>query len=163
MYRIILLLLITNSYSQVLHHQVISSIGSSNQTPSGIYVSQTIGQFGAYKSYSNSNFFVQQGFQQSFKFIVSKILTDSKSSDGSITVMYPNPVERYLNFDFTKDFNEILTVEIFDFSGRIVYREEKNFVGKFKALDLSQILFSGNYIIKLSSPNYSYTNKFIKL
>ncbi|WGK94753.1 MULTISPECIES: T9SS type A sorting domain-containing protein [Flavobacterium] len=163
MCRIIMFLFYIASHSQVLHHQVISSLGSSMQTSNGTYVSQTIGQFGVFASHTSSNYYVQQGFQQSLNWNNSKVLTLPNSLDNSITIMYPNPVETILNFEFTKYFNEVITLEIFDISGRVIYKGDKKIIGKLMSLDLSQILVSGKYIIKLSSSNFNYTNKLLKL
>lgn len=151
------------SYSQVLHHQAISSLGSSIQLSNGTFVSQTIGQFGIFASHANSNYYVQPGFQQSLKLNDSKVLTLPHSFENPITKMYPNPVVTTLNFEFSKNFIDILKIEIFDMSGRTVYRDEKKQVGKLLSLDLSQFLSQGNYIIKLSSSNFDYTNKLFKI
>lgn len=162
MFKYLFLLFSIASHAQILHHQAISSLGSSVKMTNGTYVSQTIGQFGALSSYSNSNLYVQQGFQQSIKNNSSQMLTKINSM-GIITKMYPNPVVTTLNFEFSKDFTNTLIIEIFDLSGRTIYREEKNQVGRLLSLDLSQFLFQGFYIIKLFSSNYNYTNKFLKL
>lgn len=158
-------LIVFNSYSQGLHHQVFSSLGSSLKTSGGIYVSQTIGQSGALTSFSSSNFYIQQGFQQSLKYKglnTTKNITDLDNVD---TKMFPNPVDKNVNFEFSKDFPSALNVIIFDMSGRIVYSCSKDVFNKSMFLDLSNILSSGKYIIQIYSNklNYKYSNNLIKL
>ena len=165
MKKILLFLIVLNSYSQELHHQVISSLGSSIKTVGGIYVSQTIGQSGAMTSYSNSNFYIQQGFQQSIKNSSWKVARDINESENVITKMFPNPVDTNINFEFSKDFSGIFNVLIFDMSGRIVFSCIKDVFNKSMTLDISRVLSSGDYIIQISSNkyNYNYTNRFLKL
>ena len=60
------------SYSQVLHHQMISSQGNSLKTANGMIIFQSIGQQSAVGNFKK-DYLVQQGFQQSLwgKYIIS--------------------------------------------------------------------------------------------
>ena len=52
-------------YGQQVHHQMLSSQGSSNVLPTGTLVNQTIGQQSVIGNYKVSNSIIGQGFQQS--------------------------------------------------------------------------------------------------
>ncbi|WGK94758.1 MULTISPECIES: T9SS type A sorting domain-containing protein [Flavobacterium] len=166
MKKLLLLLFFSNSYSQGLHHQAISSMGTSFTTPGGIYVSQTIGQIGALSSFANPKFYVQQGFQQSLA--GNNSLSVSKKdieSESVVTKMFPNPVDTDINFEFSKDINGDLSVSIFNISGRVIYSGIITPIDRLAQLKLSGIFSPGYYLIQLSSMNskYKYTNKFLKL
>ncbi len=52
-------------YSQELHHQMLSSQGTSKELSNGIYVSQTIGQQSVIGNYTKDGKTYGQGYQQS--------------------------------------------------------------------------------------------------
>jgi hypothetical protein len=66
-----LLFSISSLYSQELHHQMLSSQGTSKELSNGMYVSQTIGQQSVIGNYTRDGKTYGQGFQQSYwsKFI----------------------------------------------------------------------------------------------
>ena len=47
-----------------LHHQMLSSQGSTSKTNNGVIVTQTIGQQSVTGNYTNNGFDIGQGFQQ---------------------------------------------------------------------------------------------------
>ena len=117
----ILLLLITFSgYSQRLHHQMLSSQGTSTHTSSGISVRQTIGQQSPIGNYRNGNIIAGQGFLQSNKM---KIKTPPVISITTIT--YPNPFIDKVNFRFSSPISGPIKITLFDVMGRLVYNKEK--------------------------------------
>ena len=61
----ILLLFATTTVSAQLHHQMLSSQGSTSKTNNGVMVTQTIGQQSAIGNFTNKGFDIGQGFQQS--------------------------------------------------------------------------------------------------
>lgn len=154
-----LLFSVFNLHSQTLHHQTISSQGVSLYLNSGLYVSHTIGQQSSLSSFSNPKFIVQQGFQQSNQSNKSK----SISVNSVTTRMYPNPVDSFLNFEFSNEISSPIAIVIYDLSGRQIYSTEKRVLGTIMSLDLSRYLLPGNYIILLRSLNYQYSSKFLKL
>ena len=62
--KILFLLLVCNSYSQTLHHQMLSAQGGKSGSDSGILVNFTVGQQSVVGT-RTGNITVQQGFQQS--------------------------------------------------------------------------------------------------
>ena len=74
-------------YGQQLHHQMLSSQGSSNLLSTGIRINQTIGQQSVIGNYAFSKSVVGQGFQQ------SSIAKSGASfvPDAITTLTYPNP------------------------------------------------------------------------
>jgi hypothetical protein len=154
-----LLFSMVHMHSQTMHHQSISSQGVSRHLKNGLYVSHTIGQQSSISSFSNPKFSVQQGFQQSNLSINSKSLVATDVQ----TKMYPNPVDSFLNFEFSKAISMSITIVIYDLLGRQIYSTEKRASGTIMTLDLSMNLLPGNYIIQLRSLNYQYSSKFLKL
>lgn len=75
----------------------------------------------------------------------------SKNNEVSI---YPNPVKEVLNIQSK---NEIVKAEIYDASGRILSSASV----KGNSMNVSE-LAKGNYIIKLSTKNKTFVQKFIK-
>jgi hypothetical protein len=142
-----------------MHHQSISSQGVSRHLKNGLYVSHTIGQQSSITSFSSSKFIVQQGFQQSNQSIKSKSIVVTNIG----TKMYPNPVDSFLNFEFSNEISSPIAIVIYDLSGRQIYSAEKRALGTILTLDLSKDLLPGNYIILLRSLNYQYSSKFLKL
>lgn len=155
-----LLFSIVHMHSQTIHHQSISSQGVSNQLKSGLYVSHTIGQQSSISSFSNSKFNIQQGFQQSIQSGLSKSIVTTTRVE---TKMYPNPVDSFLNFEFSKEISSPISIVIYDLSGRQIYSLDKRSFGTILTLDLSRNLLPGNYIIQLKGLNYQYSSKFLKL
>lgn len=61
----------TASFSQVLHHQMFTSQGSTKHIKSGLFVNQSIGQSTVGGTYSKKGLIVQQGFQQNGMMLAS--------------------------------------------------------------------------------------------
>ena len=87
----ILLLLATTTVSAQLHHQMLSSQGSTSKTNSGVMVTQTIGQQSVVGNYSNRGFDIGQGFQQSNW---ARIIIQGTSPEFEVSI-YPNPCLLY--------------------------------------------------------------------
>lgn len=153
----ILLLLITFSgYSQRLHHQMLSSQGTSTHTSSGISVRQTIGQQSPIGNYRNGNIIAGQGFLQSNKM---KIKTPPVISITTIT--YPNPFIDKVNFRFSSPISGPIKITLFDVMGRLVYNKEK--MPYDNTLTIDDLFFAqGEYFVKLTAKNYTYTTNLLK-
>lgn len=153
----ILLLFSSMFYGQTLHHQMISSQGKSITLPNGLTVSHSIAQLSVNGS-SSSAITVQQGFQQS---LWSKYIAGNDLITESIKVMvYPNPFVSNVNFEFVKT-PPIVSLSIFDLTGRLVFREQKNTQNGLVTIDLSA-LPNASYLIQLSASNFNYYTKIIK-
>lgn len=86
--------------------------------------------------------------------VESKLATSDVKINHDMISIYPNPVNDILNI---KSNTEILKVEIFDLSGRILQTGSP----KQNAINVSE-LSKGNYIIKMTSKEKVTTQKFIK-
>lgn len=146
-------------YGQVLHHQMLSAQGASTTTTSGLVVNQTIGQQSAIGN-SNDKFIIIQGFQQS---LWSKYIASNKidAIEDIKTITYPNPFTETINFQISKPILSPIKVCIFDIRGRIIYDQNGMFVNSILSIDLASLPTS-QYLVRLTSTNFSYYTKIIK-
>ncbi|MEI7509221.1 MAG: T9SS type A sorting domain-containing protein [Flavobacterium sp.] len=144
-------------YSQTLHHQMISAQGTSKLLSDGTYISQTIGQQSIIGNYTKDGVTFGQGFQQSNW---SKYL-NSNTPKMISTVVYPNPFVSTINFKFLQPIMETISISVFDFQGRLVHSEDKKVTDLLLTLELPN-LASSNYLIRLSSANYTYYSQILK-
>ncbi len=159
MKKILLLFLITfsNIQAQKLHHQMLSSQGTSKEVSNGFFVSQTIGQQSVIGNYNRQGKIYGQGFQQSFwgKYI------NSNSSIAINTVTYPNPFVSNINFQFSQAVKETITFSLFDIRGRLILTQEKEATENILSIDLPN-LSSSNYLVRLTAPNFLYYTQILK-
>ncbi|GAA5098496.1 T9SS type A sorting domain-containing protein [Chryseobacterium ginsengisoli] len=86
---------------------------------------------------------------------VQNVLATSEINKENKTIsIYPNPVKDVLNIQFK---NEIVKAEIYDATGRILISTSV----KGNSINVSE-LTKGNYILKLSTKDKTFTQKFIK-
>ena len=151
------LLSFSSLYSQELHHQMLSSQGTSHTLSNGMYVSQTIGQQSVIGNYTSDGKTYGQGFQQS---VWSKYI-NTNSNNTITTVTYPNPFVSTINFQFSQALKEPIAVSVFDIRGRLIYTEQKQALGNILTLELPQLADS-NYLVKLTATNYTYYAQILK-
>lgn len=144
-------------YSQELHHQMLSSQGSSKELSNGIYVSQTIGQQSVIGNYTKDGKTYGQGYQQS---VWSKYIS-TNTNNTITTVTYPNPFVSTINFQFSQAIKEPISVSVFDIRGRLIFSQAKQALGNILTIDLPN-LASSNYLVRLSTPNYTYYTQILK-
>jgi hypothetical protein len=144
-------------YGQNLHHQMLSSQGANKVLSNGTYVSQTIGQQSVIGNYTKDGAAYSQGFQQS---VWSKYINFSVNNDIT-TVTYPNPFISSINFQFSQPIKETISVALFDIRGRLIYSEDKKATDTILTLELPN-LASSNYLIRLSTTNYTYYTQILK-
>ena len=144
-------------YSQELHHQMLSAQGTSKELPNGMYVSQTIGQQSVIGNYTREGKTYGQGYQQS---LWSKYIS-TNSNNAITTVTYPNPFISTINFQFSQAIKEPISVSVFDIRGRLIFSQEKQASGNILTIDLPN-LASSNYLVRLSTPNYTYYTQILK-
>lgn len=153
----LLLLFSVPFYGQVLHHQMLSSQGTTKKTADGYLISQTIGQQSVIGN-SNKDPVVMQGFQQSLW--GDYIATNQKTE---ITVLtYPNPFRDIVNFQFLEPIDEEISVYIFDVAGRLVHKQKGTFNNSVLTIQLSKLPQS-EYLVQLRSNSMTYYTKIIKL
>ena len=149
-----MLLATTSAFAQ-LHHQMLSSQGSTSQTNNGIIVTQTVGQQSVTGNYDNEYLKIGQGFQQANW---TRIIIEQTSPEFEITI-YPNPFDGIINIKHNSE--QDFSMNIFDPSGKLVYKNQINVTGPNQRINLEQ-LPSGVYLIHLQSNNLKYFTKLIK-
>lgn len=154
---IIFMVFFTGAKAQELHHQMLSAQGTSKELSNGIYVSQTVGQQSVIGNYTKDGKTYGQGFQQS---VWSRYI-GSNSINSITTVTYPNPFISTINFQFSQAIKEPISVSVFDIRGRLICNQEKQASGNTLTIDLPN-LASSNYLVRLSSPNYTYYTQILK-
>jgi len=154
--KILFLLLTCNGYSQTLHHQMLSSQGTTTHTTGGVSVRQTIGQQSAIGNYRNSNIIVGQGFQQS-----NKMKTAVTPVISVTTTTYPNPFIDRVNFQFSSPIAGPFKISLFDVMGRLVYYKEKTAINNIVTID-NLFFAQGEYFVKLTAKNFNYSTNLLK-
>ena len=152
----IFLSLTLSTFSQDLHHQMLSSQGKSTVLSNGMMVSQTIGQQSVIGNHTNG-VTVGQGFQQSLwaKYVSSNV------ANQITTTTYPNPFITTINFQFSQPISETIEISLFDVRGRLLFQDKKRATDSVLTLDLPQ-LASSNYLIRLTATNYIYYSQILK-
>jgi hypothetical protein len=157
--RYLILFFSCSFYGQVLHHQMISSQGTTSKTSDGTLVRQTIGQQSVTGN-SNDGYVVMQGFQQS---VWGKYIASSKKQeiDGIKTVTYPNPFVETINFQFSEPITDMVSILVFDILGRVVYQQDKIPINTILTINL-EMLPSTKYLVRLNTPKLNYYTQIIK-
>ena len=158
--RILLLLLVLPFlplHSQELHHQALSSQGTSKELSNGVYVSQTVGQQSVIGNFTKNGKTYGQGYQQS---IWSKYI-QSTVNNPITTVTYPNPFISTINFQFSQPIKERIKMELFDVRGRLIFQTEQMPTDNLLTVELPN-LASSNYLVKLTASNYTYYTQILK-
>ena len=145
-----------NAFSQVLHHQMLSSQGSSLKTSNGYIILQSIGQQSAVGNF-NKDYLVQQGFQQS---LWGKYLVSNSDLKNTVTI-YHNPFFSMVNFKFFQQIKDVIQIDVFDLNGKLVYKGTKNNSNELINIDLVHLTL-GSYLVRLTSKNFICYNKIIK-
>ena len=146
----------TLSFSQTLHHQMISAQGGNTVTQSSIVVKYTVGQQSVTGT-KTGNVIVQQGFQQSFW--DKMIATNNVALINTIT--YPNPYVDVINFQFSQSIGENVSLLVYDVLGRQVYANTLQIFENKTSVNL-QVLQSAEYFVQLSNNIFTYHTKIIK-
>lgn len=146
----------TLSFSQSLHHQMISTQGGNTVTQSGIVVKYTVGQQSVTGT-KIGNVIVQQGFQQSNW---DKIIATNNVVLVNTTT-YPNPYVDIINFQFSQSIGENVSLLVYDVLGRQVYANTLQIFENKTSVNL-QVLQSAEYFVQLSNNIFTYHTKIIK-
>ena len=156
--RYLLIFFTVTFHGQVLHHQMLSSQGTSKKLSDGIVITQTIGQQ-SLNGTSNNNYVVMQGFQQSFwgKYIATNIISENAIK----TTIYPNPFSTVINIQFSKPITDLINLTIYDIRGVKILEENKKATEAILTVDLS-FLPASVYLVRLRSLNLNYYTKIIK-
>lgn len=158
-WQLLLLLVGTSAFSQVLHHQMFTAQGSSTHTKSGLVVNQSIGQFSIAGTYSKSGLIVQQGFQQYGIFKLSVVVP---FDDGITTTLYPNPFVENVKLEFSSEVKGFVDIQLADMSGKILLSDTKSVVNNVLTIESLGYLPRGSYVLSLVASNYKYVVMIIK-
>ena len=143
-------------YSQsTLHHQSIAAQGISKTLSNGLIINQTIGQQSVIGNSKTDSNIIFQGFQQ--RQWGKLINTSSKI----LVKVYPNPFVNQLNFQFSKEINNKVQIQIFDFNGRLVLDESKFVKDFYLTIDLFY-LPAASYLVKVYASKINFYSKIIK-
>ena len=153
---IILICYFQITYAQ-LHHQAISSQGSTNKTASGILVTQTVGQQSVTGNHSTKKGIVGSGFQKTaWKSLIKSNLPSLK------ILIYPNPFQHKITFVVpTSMVNKNAELSLFDVSGKMVF-SATIFINETSINQNLELLPSGAYLVLLRSDMSNYYSKLIK-
>ncbi len=139
-----------------LHHQMISSQGTTTINDQGVVVTQTIGQQSVVGNSQVSGLAFGQGFQQS---IWTRLI--NSNDQNFMAEYYPNPFFDQVTFRFTNMSDEIITIDIFDVAGKQVFSKRKNVVEDQLILQLGN-LSGGAYLVRLYNEKKTFYTKLIK-
>lgn len=152
---IVLFVFSQKTFSQQLHHEMLSSQGGSSVTSSGHIIRYTVGQQSVIGT-STNGYVIQQGFQQSNW---DKIMVNNTISIS--TTVYPNPFVETVNFTFSSSPGTQIDVVVFDILGRLVHSEVLMNENNTVSIDLKK-LSSAEYLVRLSSGGFFHAVKIIK-
>jgi hypothetical protein len=136
-------------------HQMLSSMGSTSQTSSGVFATQTIGQTSVIGLYKNSRIGVSQGYQ---KPLLNQIIVNPQHNTLNIKV-FPNPFVEKINISYFGE--DQLSLSLFDVTGKLIYSDELIFSSYTKLIDFKR-LPAGFYFATISSKTSTFNTKLIK-
>jgi len=145
---------------QTLHHQMLSAQGASVQLPSGMRISQTVGQvasIGTLSDYYSKNKGIQ-GFQQPMYWNIQ----NGAELDVIKMVVYPNPFVNTIQFkipNYSENTDYQLTIK--DLNGRDLYKLNQLAQSENVSLDLGQLPVAV-YILSFQYKNRIYSSTLIK-
>jgi len=148
-------LIITYSASAQLHHQMLSSQGSTSVTENGVIVTQTIGQQSVIGSFNSQYLGIGQGFQQANW---ARVIIEQTNPEFEVSV-YPNPFDKIINIKHNTE--QDININIFNPAGKLVYKNLINVTGPNQSINL-ELLPSGVFLVHLQSNNLKYFTKLIK-
>lgn len=136
-------------------HQMLSSMGSTSQTSSGVFATQTIGQTSVIGLYKNSRIGVSYGYQ---KPLLNQIIVNPQHNTLNIKV-FPNPFVEKINISYFGE--DQLSLSLFDVTGKLIYSDELIFSSYTKLIDFKR-LPAGFYFATISSKTSTFNTKLIK-
>tara|TARA_B100001027_G_C16162389_1_gene283197 strand:- start:263 stop:745 length:483 start_codon:yes stop_codon:yes gene_type:complete len=151
----IVFILFTSLVSAQLHHQMLSSQGSTVRTDNGIIATQTIGQQSVIGNYSNGEMNIGQGFQQANW---ARIMIEETTPEFEVSI-FPNPFDGIINIQHNSE--EDIAINVFDPAGKLVFENLLNVTKPNIEINLDQ-LPSGMYLIHLQSNQLAYFTKLVK-
>lgn len=136
-------------------NQMLSSMGSTSETSSGIIATQTIGQTSVIGFYKNSRAAVSQGYQ---KPLLNQIIPNQQINKLNIKV-FPNPFVDQININYFGE--DQLSLSLFEVTGKLIYTNELIFSSYTKVIDFKKFP-PGFYFVKIWSKTSTFNTKLIK-
>lgn len=153
----IFILSMTDIEAQVLHHQMLSSQGTSVQLENGMRITQTIGQLSINGNLFNNYLRGTQGFQQA---IINAF--NSVGSDIKKLTAYPNPFLNSITIMFPISEKESnVSVVLYDLQGRLVYEQPHSITNQTIKINF-ETLPSSTYILFVFNDKIKYSLPIIK-
>ncbi len=146
------------SWSQKLHHQIITSQGISSQSTNDIIVLQSVGQVNAViGNFINSKLIIQQGYIQS----PNRIKNNSLFKEAGLMIVYPNPIINNVIFKFSHEISDNAVLYLFDSTGKLAYQQLTEPKENSFTYDLS-LISEGVYFAKIETSKHTFSTKIIK-
>jgi len=145
-------------YAQMLTPKVVVS-GGNFASNDGYSISSTVGE-SVVQTFSSSNFYLTQGFQQPSLFIGNK---REENNSGTSVEVYPNPVEDQLILEIVAGEINKFFVEVYTLTGlKLQTHLLKNLlsVTNIKRLDFSGYA-KGTYVVHIFCPGKQINRVFI--
>lgn len=145
-----------NVFSQSIKRSVLSAQGTSKTLPSGIFVSQSVGQQGVIGATGAGVYTIQQGYQQNLQSIYAPIVVLNQIN----TDVYPKPFKDVVNFKFSEPITSDITVMLLNASGTIIYQQSFPPPNGLLTVDFGKLI-PQLYVVKLTAKNYHYTSSLL--
>ncbi len=94
------------------------------------------------------------------QFMSSQLVGLAKTTLSKNISVYPNPTSNFLHFDLAKQINGNVTITLFDFSGKLIKKQEVNAMQQ--TLDLSDLECAMYFLIVKENEQQVATYKVIK-
>ncbi len=154
----LILLLITlfftqNVFSQSIKRSVLSAQGTSKTLPSGVFISQSIGQQGVIGATGAGVYTIQQGYQQNLQSMYAPIIVLNQIT----TDVFPKPFKDVVNFKFSEPITSEITVILHSASGRIVFQQNFPAPQYLLTVNFGELVPQA-YVVQLNAKNYHFTS-----
>ena len=153
---LILLALPIFSFSQELNRQMIASQGSTIETNTGYYVSQSVGQLSVIGRGTHQDLDLLQGFQQP---IFARSINSLESPVN--VILFPVPTNDNLTIYLSNYTEPTIEVFVYDIIGKLVKNTTLNLLNNSSTLELNSFS-SGTYIIQLRGNNILHYSQILK-
>ncbi|WP_310594084.1 T9SS type A sorting domain-containing protein [Flavobacterium sp.] len=145
--------------AQALHHQMLSAQGASVVMPSGMVITQTIGQ-STVIGVLTGGYIGGQGFQQ--QALVAKTSNSISNPVTTNLSVFPNPFSTSITVVVPTSFKDsILPVQLFDMQGRLIYAGNCQVQSHVITLELGT-LPNAMYLLSIHTKTINYSTKIIK-
>ncbi|WP_017258583.1 hypothetical protein [Pedobacter arcticus] len=156
---LILFISITQTaFPQSVQRSVLSSQGTSITLPSGLFISQSIGQQGITGGLGAGVYTIQQGYQQNLQSLYSPIVVLNQMT----TDVFPKPFKNLVNFKFSEAIISEIMVILLNPVGNVVYQKKFPAPNFLLTVDFGELI-PQNYIVKLSAKDYQYSSSLLRI